>query len=203
MKQQIKEFCEQYIIDLNGKQAAIRAGYASNSAEVQASRLLSSDKVKEYIAELRADQVKRTKVSADDVIKEFAAIAFADIRDYYETVYMIHYIQSDDKKGKRVKAKYGGELTVPEFDELRDRYKVYYSPVQRLKDFNELTPAQRSAIAGVSYDKAGNKILKLNSKQSSLDSLAKHLGMYIDKKEIDHKGQIIKRVIKVNPTKDK
>ena len=36
-----KRFVSEYLIDLNAKQAAIRAGYSPKTAEVQASRLLS------------------------------------------------------------------------------------------------------------------------------------------------------------------
>ena len=39
-------FVEEYLIDLNGKQAAIRAGYSPGTAEVQASRLLRNAKVR-------------------------------------------------------------------------------------------------------------------------------------------------------------
>ena len=39
-----QRFVDEYLIDLNGKQAAIRAGYSEKTAEVQASRLLSNAK---------------------------------------------------------------------------------------------------------------------------------------------------------------
>ena len=48
-----ERFCTEYVKDMNGKQAAIRAGYAERSAEMQASRLLRNDKVKQRVAELR------------------------------------------------------------------------------------------------------------------------------------------------------
>lgn len=41
-------FCREYIKDLNGKQAAIRAGYSAATAEVKASQLLSLVKVKQF-----------------------------------------------------------------------------------------------------------------------------------------------------------
>ena len=64
------KFCEEYIVDLNGKQAAIRAGYSEKTAENQASRLLSIDKVKEYISFLKGQREKRTEITADMVIKD-------------------------------------------------------------------------------------------------------------------------------------
>lgn len=45
-----KRFCEEYLIDLNATQAAIRAGYSPKTAEQTASRLLRNVKVQEYIA---------------------------------------------------------------------------------------------------------------------------------------------------------
>lgn len=45
-----KRFCDEYLIDLNATQAAIRAGYSPKTAEQTASRLLRNVKVQEYIA---------------------------------------------------------------------------------------------------------------------------------------------------------
>jgi len=39
------QFVEEYVVDLNGKQAAIRAEYSAKTAKVQASRLLRKAKV--------------------------------------------------------------------------------------------------------------------------------------------------------------
>ncbi|MCU6729081.1 terminase small subunit [Huintestinicola butyrica] len=73
-----ERFCEEYLIDLNATQAAIRAGYSSKTADVQSARLLVNVKVQERISLLRSKQSKRTEVTADKVIAELAAIAFAD-----------------------------------------------------------------------------------------------------------------------------
>lgn len=63
-------FCQEYIVDYNGKQAAIRAGYKRDSAEVQASRLLRNAKVLERIRELQHEQVQRLAVSQDYVVMQ-------------------------------------------------------------------------------------------------------------------------------------
>lgn len=65
-----ESFCREYIIDFNGKQAAIRAGYAEPSAEVQASRLLSNDKVQLFLSQLKGDRNKRMDVTADYVLEQ-------------------------------------------------------------------------------------------------------------------------------------
>jgi len=78
-------FVEEYLKDLNGKQAAIRAGYSPKSAEACASRLLSKAKVKAEIEKLQAARSKRTEIDTDWVLKRLAAEAEADIADLYDS----------------------------------------------------------------------------------------------------------------------
>jgi hypothetical protein len=59
-------FVEEYIVDLNGKRAAIRAGYSARSAEVQASRMLRDAKVKKAVESSMKARSKRTD-DAEDV----------------------------------------------------------------------------------------------------------------------------------------
>ncbi len=73
-----KRFCEEYMIDLNATQAAIRAGYSIKTAPEQASRLLNNVNVSKEIDRLQALQSRRTGISADRVIRELAKIAFVD-----------------------------------------------------------------------------------------------------------------------------
>jgi phage terminase small subunit len=75
-------FCEEYLIDLNGKQAAVRAGYSEATAEQQASRLLSNVKVQEKITELMRERSMRTQITADEVLTEFYSIAKEDIKNF-------------------------------------------------------------------------------------------------------------------------
>ena len=203
MNEKQKRFCEEYITDLNATQAAKRSGYSQNRSQEIGYQLLQKTEIQEYISELRLEQQEKAKIKVEDIVRQYLALGTYDIQDYYETAYMIHYIQSDDTKGQRVKRKFGSELSAEQYDELRDKYKVYYSPVQRLKAFENMTKDQRVAIQGIKYDKAGNKILQLSNKQSAIDSLAKHLGMFIDKQQVEHSGQIVKRIIKVNPSGNK
>lgn len=65
-----ERFCQEYVIDYNGKQAATRAGYEGDSARQQASRLLTKDEILDRIRELQAEQVKRLSISQDYVVLE-------------------------------------------------------------------------------------------------------------------------------------
>lgn len=63
-----EEFCQQYIIDKNATQAAIRAKYSERTAKSQGQRLLTFADVKQRIEELQNEQFKRIQVDADYVI---------------------------------------------------------------------------------------------------------------------------------------
>jgi phage terminase small subunit len=73
-------FAEEFLVDLNGTQAAIRAGYAPGSAKVAAARLLTNANVAAAIAEALAARGRRTEVTADRVVLELARVAFGDPR---------------------------------------------------------------------------------------------------------------------------
>lgn len=73
-------FCEEYLIDLNATQAAIRAGYSEKTANRIASELLSKLDIQEKITELKAERAKRTEMTQDSVIQELAAVARAEVK---------------------------------------------------------------------------------------------------------------------------
>lgn len=76
-----QRFCDEYLIDLNATQAAIRAGYSPRTAEQAASRLLTIVKVSDEIAREMAERSKRTGINQDRVVKELAKLAFVNIAD--------------------------------------------------------------------------------------------------------------------------
>lgn len=75
-----QRFINEYLKDGNGKQAAIRAGYAPKAAEVQASRLLRNVQVADAIRTRQQQLQERAGVSAQRVVEELARIGFVDIR---------------------------------------------------------------------------------------------------------------------------
>lgn len=77
-----RKFCIEFIVDNNGTQAAIRAGYSENSARQTAAKLLSKANIQAAIAELKKEQEARTIGDADKVIHELALIAFSDIKKF-------------------------------------------------------------------------------------------------------------------------
>ncbi len=76
-----ERFVLEYLIDLNATQAAIRAGYTPESAEVTGSRLLRNVKVQEALQQAKKRLGERAQIKVDQVIEEFRRIAFANIGD--------------------------------------------------------------------------------------------------------------------------
>lgn len=81
MTDQQKRFCEEYMIDLSQKHAAIRAGYSPKSAEQQSSNLMKHREVRAHIDRLLAERSKRTGINADRVLLELARIGFVRASD--------------------------------------------------------------------------------------------------------------------------
>jgi phage terminase small subunit len=79
-RRQHLRFVDEYLIDLNGTQAAIRAGYSPKTANEQASRLLANVNIQLLIAEKQIIRSIRTEITSDRVILEIARLAFSDPR---------------------------------------------------------------------------------------------------------------------------
>lgn len=167
-----KRFCEEYIIDLNATQAAIRAGYSENSAMEQGYQLLQKTSVSGYIQELIKLRSERTQITADQVIKELAKVGFSNISDYLK-VYDREVDLGEDEKGNPQKAVIRDvEIFLTE-NVGKDKMAVV-SEVKRTKD-------------GVS--------LRLHDKVKALEDLGKHLGIF--EKDNSQKKPDVKQVFKV------
>jgi len=76
-----KRFSQEYVIDLNATQAAIRAGYSPKTAKSQGQRLLTNVDVQNYIAELKNEVSEELKVSHQDVLKKLHKWVESDITE--------------------------------------------------------------------------------------------------------------------------
>lgn len=77
-----EQFCREYIIDFNGSDAAIRAGFSARTAKQQAYLLLQMPEIQARIAEVQASLAKRTEITQEMVVAEYAKIAFSDMRKF-------------------------------------------------------------------------------------------------------------------------
>lgn len=161
-----KRFCEEYLIDLNATQAAIRAGYSPKTAEQTASRLLRNVKVQEYIAKRQKELSRSTEITQERVIKELALIAFSNNADY------AHVVE------KKMQVEAGGAL-VDVLD--KDGKPVMYRTVEPVLT-EELTEEQKRALAVIKKGRDGLEV-KSCDKVKALELLGKHLGIFTDKIE--------------------
>lgn len=76
-----RRFCEEYLKDLNGTDAAIRAGYSKRSASSIAYQLMQKSQVLELIQALQEKRSERTAIDADYVLRRLADIDQLDIAD--------------------------------------------------------------------------------------------------------------------------
>ncbi|MDW9880499.1 terminase small subunit [Sinorhizobium meliloti] len=76
-------FVEEYLIDLNATQAAIRAGYSDKTAQAIGTENLSKPLIKAAIDEALAKRSEETRIDANWVLQRLAAEAEADIADLY------------------------------------------------------------------------------------------------------------------------
>lgn len=81
-----RRFVDEYLVDLNATQAAIRSGYSGSvqTAEVTGHRLLRNAKVAAAIAEAKTARSERTKIDADWLLRRLADEAEADVADLYD-----------------------------------------------------------------------------------------------------------------------
>jgi phage terminase small subunit len=80
MNRKRQRFVEEYLIDLNATQAAIRAGYSVKRADQSGKQLLSFIEVQNAISAALAERSEKTKITAERVVQELPALAFTDFR---------------------------------------------------------------------------------------------------------------------------
>lgn len=69
-----KRFCDEYLIDLNATQAAIRAGYSAKYAHTNANKLLQNTTIKEYIEKRMAEKESDLIADQDEVLKYLTSV---------------------------------------------------------------------------------------------------------------------------------
>src|ERR1700740_973734 len=147
------QFVREYLTDLNATQAAMRAGYSARTAEVQGCRLLSNVKIAEAVQFAMEARSKRTEITADRVLEEFAKIGFADVRKIFTA---------------------GGALLSP-----ADMDDATAATIASVEVVTRRLPGAEGEAADVEYV---HKV-KAWDKVSALTHIGRHLGMFKDKVE--------------------
>ena len=81
MTKKQKRFVEEYLIDLNATQAAIRAGYSPETAYSIGSENLKKPEIRACIEKAMAERSKRTGINQDRIIMELAKIGLLNPKD--------------------------------------------------------------------------------------------------------------------------
>ena len=148
-------FVDEYLVDLNATQAAIRAGYSTKTAAFIGAQNLKKLQIAEEISRRQKDLQRRTEVTQERVLRELARVAFADAADY---------VQVETRIINRGEVKVPIELVVH-------------------KETAELSADQRAAIASIKQGAHGVEV-KLHDKIKALELLGRHIGMFNDKLEV-------------------
>ena len=195
-----QRFVDEYMVDLNATQAAIRAGYSAHTANEQGARLLANVSVGLAVTHARSAQQERTQITADKWLVEVAHVAMADHRElvavktgccrccygennkYQRTIgEMNRDREAWSEKGKNP----------AEFDEAGGiGFNPLLAPAEDcpacggdgqaravLKDTRYLSPMGVALYAGAKQTQYGIEV-KMHSKMDALEKLAKHLGVY-------------------------
>ncbi|UDL87756.1 terminase small subunit [Mesorhizobium sp. PAMC28654] len=156
-----QRFVDEYLIDLNGTQAAIRTGYSAKTAAEQASRLLANVRIAKAVAARQAAIAGTLGVTQERIVAELAKIAFADIR----------------------KAVSWGRSPIDATSENARSNGLGIYPVE-LVPSDKIDDDTAAAVSEVSLTQTGIKV-KMHDKKSALVDLGKHLGMF---KRVEHSG---------------
>lgn len=80
-----ERFVQEYLVDCNATQAAVRAGYSPRTAYSAGGRLLKTPAVRSALQEAQAQLCRRTGITQDRVLQETARLAFFDARRLFDS----------------------------------------------------------------------------------------------------------------------
>ena len=132
-----KAFCREYVIDHNGTQAAIRAGYSKKTANEQAARLLAKVSVKDYIARLEREMRVDTTMTVEKVQQMYLDAIDLAVKNNQPSAAVsgitgIARLYGMDKDASLDKQE-AEALTPEELETLREQAKALTKPNIKLK----------------------------------------------------------------------
>ena len=152
-----ESFVTEYLVDLNGTQAAIRAGYSPKGASARASELLANRKIQEALAHARGARRERLEIDADSVVRELARLGFSKMTD----------VASWDDLGVHIK---GSDTLDADTKATIKEVTLTKTSVFRKNGDEEVTEKWR---------------VVLHDKLAALDKLCRFLGIYNDSLTVD------------------
>lgn len=181
-------FALEYIVDFNGKEAAIRAGYKPNYAAQQANRMLNDERVMAAINEAITERKNRLYITQDTVLLKWWEIANAD----YNELSSVRRVACGYCYGDTVSIDDSdGDDESRDIDPSRDPNpdcgicRGEGAPHVHIADTTNLSPTAKMLYQGAENTKFGIKI-NTADRMKALDNVARHLGMFKDK--VEHTG---------------
>ena len=162
-----RKFVKEYLIDLNATQAAIRAGYSEKTAYNAGHENLKKPLISAALQSEMKKRERRTEITADRVLRELAKIGFSEMTDFLEVETARVVVGHDEETGEPI-------------SEIRQ--------LVLMKDTATTPKEKLAAIAEVKQARDGSISFRLHDKKGALDSIAKHLGMFVEKREVTGAG---------------
>jgi phage terminase small subunit len=78
-----QRFVEEYLVDFNATQAALRAGYSAKSATAIGAENLTKPEVRSAVRAALKERSRRAAITKEMLVRELALIAFGDLGDFY------------------------------------------------------------------------------------------------------------------------
>lgn len=151
-----KKFVEEYLVDLNATQAAIRAGYSKKTAKEQGYRLLTNIHIESAVQETRNKDSENCGITREKWLNELALCGFSDITNYL----------SVDPDTGTTKAK--------GFEDMPKETPRAIKKIKEKRVIKESNDGQ-SVILDSTFE------FELYSKLQALDLIGKHLGFFVEK----------------------
>lgn len=165
-----QRFVDEYLLDLNATQAALRSGYSARTAADIGRQLLRKTPVALAIALAQKDRAERVKVDQDWVLRRWVEIADTDVRELVQNLRVACSDCWDDDPREDIN---------PDCRVCHGRGKGLVV----ISDTRHLSAAAARLYSGVQKGKDGYKVLTKNQ-DAALDNIARHLGMYKDSLEL-------------------
>lgn len=140
MTKKQKLFCEEYLIDLNATQAAIRAGYSPETAYSIGQENLKKPEIRTWIDRAMAERSRRTGVNAERVVLELAKIAFVNagmVIDATDATLKTDAAPEDLAAIQSIKVKDMGDMGIEREIRMADKLKALELLGRHLGMFND------------------------------------------------------------------
>jgi phage terminase small subunit len=95
------QFVAEYLVDLNGSAAALRAGYSESTCRNRAVLLLQDPEIRGRIEDALLARIERTRVNADNVVREYLRLATSDIGELFDDTGAMHPMKDLPKDVRR------------------------------------------------------------------------------------------------------